>query len=109
MPEFEGVPVMIAGKEWIIPALNLTTIKRLRPQIDSLASIAMDMNITDKQIDVFIEIIHSALARNYPEITKENVADMVTFANATPIISAVMGVSGFVSSGGAKADGPIGT
>lgn len=109
MPEYEGVPITIAGKEWIIPALNLSAIKRLRTKIDSLASIAMSVNITDEQIDTFVEIIHTALVRNYPDVTIEDVCNMVTFANVTPIISAVMGVSGFIASGGAKADGRIGT
>jgi hypothetical protein len=109
MPEFEGVPITIAGKEWIVPALNFAAIRRLRTQIEAIASIPLGAGLTDEQIDTVILIIHTALVRNYPGLTKDNVEDMMTLANIKPIINAIMGISGFVSSGGAGADGLIGT
>jgi len=108
MPEFEGVPITIAGKEWIIPALNFSALRRLRPQIETLSEVSLSANLSGEQIDIIISVIHSAVVRNYPDITKENIEEMITLANIRPIINAVMGISGFVP-GGAGANGLTGT
>lgn len=104
----DGQPIKIDGKEWIVPALNFKAIRKLRSQIEALAAMPLTASISDEQIDVVVEIIFTALTRNYPDLTKPEVEEMLTLANMKSIVSAIMGVSGFVS-GGAEADGRIGT
>ena len=104
----DGISVTIDGNELIIPALNFASIRRLRPQIDALAMMPLSAGLSDEQIDTVITIIHTALVRNYPAITKADVEEMLTIANVRPIVNAIMGISGFVP-GGAEADGRIGT
>lgn len=108
MPEHEGVTLTIAGRDWIIPALNFAALRSLRPQIEALGSVSLSATLSDEQIDTVILIIHTALKRNYPDITKDAVEEMIDLGNIKRIINAVMGISGFVT-GGAAANGPTGT
>jgi len=93
--KYEGVPITIEGEEWIIPALNIAQARQLRPQIEMLTSISIDSGLTDVQLDALITIIHAALIRNYPDLTKDVLETMLTLANIKRVISAIMGAGGF--------------
>lgn len=90
----EGVKVMMGGKEWIVPALNLKQVRTLLPKIQDLPENAAEFR--DDHIDGIVDVIHGALSRNYPEATREEVEDMVDLRNFQGIIMAIMAVSGLV-------------
>lgn len=98
MPEIiDGVKIKMGGKEYEVPALSFGQLRRLMPKIASLSAIGAD--IQPEQMDAITEIVHAALSRNYPDITREAVEDMIDLRNAGAVISAVMGQSGLVPSG----------
>lgn len=97
----EGVDVKMGGSTWIVPALSLGQIKRLKNKINGLHKIGEEL--TDEQIQDIGDIVHSAMSRNYPEVTRSEVEDMVDLANLQQVIKAVMAQSGLVQSGEAKA------
>jgi len=90
----DGVKIRMGGEEYEIPPLTLKQIRRLKDQIAVLGTLSGVMQ--DEQIDAVVEIVWQAMARNYPDLRKEQVEDLIDLGNASRIIAAIMGVSGFV-------------
>ena len=91
-PNFEGTKKNIGGDNYIIPALSLKQVKNLKPEIDLVSDSTSDQDI---RFDAMSKIIFTALSRNYPDITEDQVKDMLDLNNILEIIDAVMNVSGF--------------
>lgn len=85
-----GVAVMLNGQEYIIPPIALGALEQLQSRIG-----AFDGNATDAaQVSTVIDCAHAALKRNYPEMTREQVADLIDIGNMMEVFEAVMDVSG---------------
>ncbi len=92
----EGAKVTMGGKDWIVPSLSFRQVKNLLPKISSIpASAAV---LSPDQMEVVTEIVQAALSRNYPEVSAEDVEDMLDLRNAQSILLAVMGQSGLEAS-----------
>lgn len=88
---FAGTPFMLGGEERIIPPLALGQVRTLAP---TLAGIG-DLPLPD-QLAGLADIIHAALSRNYPELTRASLDDWLDLGNINPIALAVMGSSGLL-------------
>ena len=106
---FDGTAIKIGDRTFVVPPLNLARIKRLRPDIEALSSMKLDAMMTDEQIESVVRILHSALSRNYPEITIDEVEDIIDLGNLIPVVQAMMRVSGFEPGGASAGSGPSGT
>lgn len=84
-----GLPVMLGGEEYIMPPLALGPLKQLKPHLINFTA-----NLDDESLETVIATAHSALTRNYPELTKEWVGSVVDVANMQEVIEACMDVSG---------------
>jgi hypothetical protein len=83
----EGKQINMGGMTLIMPALNL---KKLKEQADVI--LAMDQAKTAvEQLSIASGVVHSALQRNYPEITLEEVEELLDMTNMQAVISAVLG------------------
>jgi len=95
----DGFSLQVGGQEYIIPPLNFSAIKRFQKngtfEIANGASGSLDAEKTDAMID----LIHAAMTRNYPDMTREEVEDVLDMGNMATIINAVMGRSGMVAAG----------
>lgn len=91
--KFGGIKVTIGGKDFIVAPLNLARIKKLRTELEAVQGFKGSKTLTDEQINIYVSIIHSALTRNYPDMTREEVEDMVDLVNLGPIFQAIMGIS----------------
>jgi hypothetical protein len=87
----EGTTVMMGGQGWVIPPLNLKSVRKIQPLIPVLN--AMDI-ASPEAVDAMVELVFIALQRNYPDVTKDQVEDMVDLGNLQGIVNAVMNVSG---------------
>lgn len=59
------------------------------------ASAHSDGNAADAgQISTVIDCAHAALKRNYPDLTREEAADLIDIGNMNEVFAAVMDVSG---------------
>ncbi|HLI13478.1 MAG TPA: hypothetical protein VKY65_17945 [Alphaproteobacteria bacterium] len=96
-----GVTMRLDGRELTIAPLTLGQLKRLAPQFQLLGTIGGALR--DEQIDALIAIVHAALARHHPEIAPAEVAELVDLGNAGPLLRAILGASGLVSAGEARA------
>lgn len=92
---FEGATVIVRGKGYIIPALSFAQIESLAPAIDRLDE-ADKNNLTPAIMKDATSIIQAALSRNYPEVTVDDVKEMIDLRNFQQIIDAVMGGAGLV-------------
>lgn len=96
----DGITIKAGDREFIVPPLNFRRIRKLSKEIASLADMKVGAAMNDEQLDTFMAIIHSALTRNYPDLTMDALEDLIDLRNMQEIMKAVMGVSGFVQAGG---------
>ena len=86
----KGVTVELNGANYVIPPIALGALEQLQSRISKF-----DGNVQDaKQIATVIDCAHAALRRNYPEMTREEVADLIDIGNMGEVFAAVMDVSG---------------
>lgn len=87
-----GVIVAMGGRDWTVPPLTLGQLRRLMPKVRQLTDIGAQMD--EAQIGVLIEIVASALQRNYPDMTAETVENLLDLGNAGAVLHAVLTGSG---------------
>jgi len=92
-PQFEGRVVHFGGKDWIAPALTLGPIKRLTPVLARLTL----AGATDpmEQLGDIVQVVHASLVRNYPELTVEQLEEVIEIPALSDVVHAVLEVSGF--------------
>lgn len=95
-PRFEGVPVGLGGITYTVPPLSLGALRRLWPRIQTLRS-AEGGGATPDQLNVMLEVLHAAIARNYPELTLDELAELVDVRNVAAIADQVMSASGITA------------
>lgn len=91
----KGTPVDLGGTEYIIPPLNLRALEQLQ---DKLASFSGEASM--QNMGVVADIAHAALLRNYPEMTRDQVAEVLDLGNMVQVMEIVMGTSGLVAASG---------
>jgi hypothetical protein len=87
-----GVTITMGGRDWIVPPLTLGQLRRLMPRVRQLTGI--DASMSEVQIGVLIEIVATALQRNYPDATAEMVENLLDLGNASTVLNAVLTGSG---------------
>lgn len=86
-----GIKMMLGGQEYVIPPLALNALVQLQ---DRLGVFQGGTDITS--IETIIDAAHAALRRNYPDITREQVGDLVDLGNMNQVFEALMDVSGML-------------
>jgi hypothetical protein len=92
-----GVEVAMGGETWLIPPLTLGQLRRLMPKVRQLTDV--DASMGEPQIAVLVEIVATALQRNYPNVTFEQVENLLDLANAGAVLNAVLTGSGLKTRG----------
>lgn len=80
-----GTVLAIDGQDYYFAPLSLGALELLLPKLQ---------NFTEQDIGTVIDVAHKSLKRNYPEITREEVADMIYMDQLQDVMAAVMSVSG---------------
>jgi len=93
---FPGVIVKLGERELEVPPLSLGQIKRLSKEVGTLQVLRPGDAIDPGMLDMFLSVVHAALSRNYTDVTKEWLEDVVDLGNMVEVVNAVMNVSGFV-------------
>lgn len=96
-PPYEGQAITIAGKEWIVPPLNFARLKKLEEDLKLLGDLATVKNMAFPTLqvrDAMTRIVHTAMTRNYPDLTTDEVEEMLDFSILMRLIEIVFGVSG---------------
>ncbi|MDV4219568.1 hypothetical protein MSC32_18105 [Acinetobacter baumannii] len=86
----------IAGQTWIFAPAPLGTLERFQEQLNS----------NDVPVSVIVDMAHICLKRNYPDITRDYVADeLLDMANMEEVLSLVTKTSGLDYSGNTTGTG----
>ena len=75
-----GVVVAMGGRDWLVPPLTLGELRQLMPKVRQLTEIGASMG--EAQIAVLVEIVTAALRRNYPDVTLEQVENLLDLEKA---------------------------
>lgn len=87
--KFKGIKVEFGDQALVIPPLCLGALEDLQGRIAKFQG-----DIGDKdQVATVIDAALMALNRNYPEITRKDVASMIDVGNMAEVFEAVMDVS----------------
>jgi dihydroxyacetone kinase DhaKLM complex PTS-EIIA-like component DhaM len=84
-----GVKMDLGGKTYIVPPLSLGAIEAMQERISNFAG-----GTRLESVGTVIDALHSALLRNYPDISRDQVANMVDLGCMQEVMEAVMDVSG---------------
>jgi len=86
-----GVSFNLGGNDVVLAPLNLKQVEELEPVIAEFSA-ATDM----KSVAALgRKLITASLSRNYPDITEDDVMNILDLGQLKAAISAVMGVSGY--------------
>ena len=104
MPKHDGTIVTIGEDKYIVPPLSLKSIKKHQGDFET-----MDKKTPLEMLEVTSQILHESLSRNYPEITQDQVDDMVDMNNMGQWMQAIAGASGLTAGGATAGSGQTGT
>lgn len=86
----KGIKIELGGVERIVPPLSLGAMEQLHEPIKAFMANVSDLS----NVRVVVDAAHAALKRNYPEISREEVADAIGLDNMNEVFEAIMDVSG---------------
>jgi hypothetical protein len=90
--KFPGIKKTIGGVEYVVPPVSLRTLQQLQSELEKFDSAGAQLN--PEAVSTAITVIHSALARNYPSMTIDEVSDLIDVGNMMELFEVVMDVSG---------------
>jgi hypothetical protein len=86
--------VTLGGEAYKVPPLSFLAVQELADKVESLRS--MDGGRpTASQMQTVCEIVHTAMARNYPSMKVADVAEMIDLGNYAEVLGAVLAIGGF--------------
>lgn len=88
-PRHAGVPIDLDGTPHVLPPLTLGAIEDYEARIKQAGAAPPP--------GLVIDLLHRALRRNYPELTREQVAEGVDLQGMAAAFRSLMGVSGFAA------------
>ena len=88
--KYNGIPIEIGGVVRIVPPLSLGAMEKLHKELTTMTGDISKI----AEITAVIDATFASLKRNYPEITRDEVADGIGLDNMTELLEAVMDVGG---------------
>lgn len=101
---FDGITIKMGEAEYVVPPLTLGAVRRLMPKIEQMTGSLKAMTVTDETMQAVVEVVLASLKRNYPDMTAEVLEELIDVSNMSLVVSAVLGVSGFVRKEGASGE-----
>ena len=89
--------IQMEGRTWILFPLNKREVRELARLGKSLKKIQGQL-FSPEPIDISIDIVFTALTRNYPELTKEQLEEWLDLNNIRKIAQGIMHAGGFTRS-----------
>lgn len=92
-PKFEGESVRIGDGTFVVPSLSIKQARKMWPTILELDKGITPENLPEKY-GMMIELIHAALSRNYPDISIEDLEEMIDMGNVRRLVRIISAQSG---------------
>ena len=80
-----GIIVQLGGEDWLLAPLPLGPLETLQARIEALS----EVNLATGAATV-MDAAYYSLKRNYPDITREQIGEMLGLENMWDVINAVM-------------------
>jgi hypothetical protein len=93
--KFAGIEVDLGGEKFIVPAIALGKLKELQPRLAELDLSDMGA-LSPGALDTVSDLILAALNRNYPDMTRAQLDDLLDLGNLGDVVKIVTGQSGLV-------------
>jgi hypothetical protein len=90
-----GQWIRFGSEEYRVPALAFGAIQDLQDRVGSMAGLPVGGKPTPEQMATVVDVVHAALKRNYPSMTREQLLDMLDLENYQEVLGAVLNISGF--------------
>jgi hypothetical protein len=101
-PLILGILVAFGSLELTLPPLNFLQLQRLDPYFKTVAS----GQPSAEWFTAITKIVHASISRNYPDLTEEDVGEMLDMSNFQRAFDAVLSVSGMETAKEAAAGQP---
>lgn len=85
-----GIPLALGATTYVCPPLGFRPLRKLQSKLATFNP----ADYSTESLDLVLECAHSALKRNYPEITEDDVIDGLGLENMMDVMKAVLDVSG---------------
>lgn len=95
-----GTQIKLGDRTLLLPPLNVHALELHKDFIVAAARGEIDGTSPLEQMVMAAELVHASLARNYPEITLEEVKLHVDLGNMAALLANVFKTSGFTESAG---------
>lgn len=95
--KYDGIPVKLGDKEFIVPSLSVNAARKYWPNILDLNN-GLTIDQFPSRLEFILNIVHAAISRNYPEMTVEELGELIDTKNAGEILMAVVEATGFIRS-----------
>lgn len=92
----DGITMKLAGEEYIVPPL---TFRQLKAHYSLIEELNNPETAPIKKMESIVKLTHAALSRNYPDLTIEQVEELIDMGNLKTVSEAVLGSSGFTARG----------
>lgn len=87
----KGIPYDFGGRVLVIPPLTLGALEQMAGKLFGRG----DEDVFDPEyVATVIDAAHAALRRNYPEMTRNEVADLIDIENMQEVMACTMDVAG---------------
>ncbi len=80
-----GTAIQIDGQSFVFAPLSLGAVEKLLPALQEFKP---------DDVGLVIDVAFKSLKRNYPDISRDDVADMIYMDQLSEVMGAVMSVSG---------------
>ncbi len=96
-PAVKGIPLDLGGKSYILPPSSLATLEAFAKPLDEMNAVfagQREMSVRDM---LFVaDFAHACLLRNYPQITREEVAQNIGLENVVDVMQMCLDTSGLM-------------
>lgn len=87
--KYKGIKITLGDEVLVVPPLNFRSLQELQARL-----VEFKAGVDPESVNVVVDAAHHALKRNYPDMTRENVIDLLDLENMLQVMEAVMDVSG---------------
>jgi hypothetical protein len=88
---FEGMPIQLGRQQYVLPRLSFKAMQASKARLQQIAG--AEQQDPDVMQDAFVDVIHAALQRNYPELPRDVVEDALDWAIAPALFQQLMQMS----------------
>lgn len=89
-----GKKIKIGDREFVVPVLSFQGVRKLIRLLKDLGDLTGATELTEDQLDLIADIVLLGLARNYPELTREELEEHLDLNNFGEVLTIIVGQSG---------------